>query len=133
MGQLAGNVKTKITPHFDCDAVVTEKMSNFYVQKIEHLRTNIKNTNGQTNHTLLQSINKKCNTEQFSFEVVNADQLIKIIKSVKKKSCVLDPAPAYFVTDNLDLLIPFLLHLINKIILTNSFPDILKYASKKEI
>ena len=59
MGQLAGNVKTKITPHFGCDAVVTEKMSNFYVQKIDDLRTNIKNTNGQTNHTLLQSINKK--------------------------------------------------------------------------
>ena len=81
------------------------------------------------NHLYNQPQNHNYADANFEFTEVTNEELKLILKSIKRKTCDLDPIPTTILVTVFNELLPFLLHLINQSILTSTFPDNLKTAT----
>ena len=127
LGKLCGTVKEKILPKFSTETAVAEQLSNFYIDKIKNIRNYI-DMNSDCKRTNTSQTITKNTARAFEFAEITMKDLEDITKSVKKKTCQLDPAPTTFVMQFFTKISPFILHLLNSAICTQSFPDNLKHA-----
>ena len=63
-----------------------------------------------------------------NFRDIDDKDFERIWKNFKKKSCILDPAPIWIISKLKDILMPFWINLINKVLKEGKFPDNLKHA-----
>ena len=121
--KLTGRKKEKVFPKHKSEAEVSEEMANFYVEKIDKIRNQIKTQNKE-----VLSQNRMDITPLTDFELIDTDQLKAILQSLNKKSCCLDPAPAEVLSKLFSTLHPIFLNIINSSISQNTFPASSKNA-----
>ena len=126
LNKLIGNVKERTIPAKDDDYITAEKMSEFYVSKINKIRSGINSINSSS---LPEELVTPNDLDCFQFSPINLQELEKIILSMNNKSCIADPVPTTIVKQNLKTLLPVLQFLINSCIIENIFPNELKCAS----
>ena len=64
-----------------------------------------------------------------SFQPISSESLKKTILAGNSKSCNLDPIPTALLKDHIDCLLPSLTNIVNKSLLSGSFPPSLKVAT----
>ena len=103
-------------PYSENYNALANDFNNYFVTKIENIRKNIK-----TKQSQLVSFEPTVNISTFSnFDIVTAEDLLKIIKSSKIKTNSDDPIPAFILKSSVEHLIPAYLHLINVSLQTGS-------------
>ena len=135
LNKLTGNVKEKIFPSCESANVVSEKMSSFYVDRIDNIRKEIMITTSSTSSTntkriIFQSQNKQ-NLDFTTFKKFNEIDIIKLkplLLSMKNKHCQLDQLPTTLVKQCFTSLAPIIVHIINTSFRENSVPNKLKHA-----
>jgi len=124
---LNGNDNRPLPLH-DNELDLAERFSDFFIAKIDKIRSDI------DNKTLDNNINISVPTPQFQgsaltqFKAVTEEDVSKIIRSSVSKSCDLDPWPTWMLKENLDPILPSLTHLINRSLATGTMPSEYKHA-----
>ena len=98
-------------------------MANFYVEKIDNIRNQIKTQNKE-----VLSLNRMDITPLTDFELIDTDQLKAILQSLNNKSCCLDPALTEVLSKLFTTLYPIFVNIINSSISQNTFPASSKNA-----
>lgn len=106
------------------DKFKPEDVNNCFIQKNENYPT------GNRQPTIIPDIVEE---DQFKFRAVTEDEVHKAILRIKSDAIGYDEIPLKFVKLFLDLLVPYITLLYNKIISTNTFPTIYKLAIVKPI
>ena len=119
------------------DRTLANDFSQFYVDKIDKIRKSIDDNRSSNNildssHSSISlSVNSSCDDSgQFLnvFSPTNVDELKKIIVKSGIKTSPKDPIPHSVVNDNLDMLLPVWVKMINKSLATGDFDGVLKEA-----
>ena len=131
LNDLTGRKKESILPTEECNSAMAEKFSDFYIEKVSNIRNNI--IDGEvsgTRHGIGSTVKRNVSAiTQFScFRTIDLYKLKRIIGSINKKSSCLDPAPTAILMNNMDVLYPVILNIVNSIILKSEFPKALKHA-----
>ena len=127
---LTGHKKDIILPNGDSESITAEKMSDFYVEKVSKIRKIIQDSGTPiktTNNNSIDSTGHK-NTSLLKFKHMTMNELKTLVSSLKKKSSKLDPVPTTILMKVIDILYPFILHMVNSAISECSFPPPLKHA-----
>ena len=131
LNELSGNKKEVILPSNNSEQETAEKMSQFYTDKVDKIRNHISSELSSYSNPTLFSLNSKTKEYQNSFtclKELSYCEVESIISNLKKKSCILDPAPISVVMHIIDLLYPLILKTINLSIHQATFPCPLKKA-----
>ena len=118
-------------PVCDTDEDLADKFVNFFTDKVKKIRKSLDDcvTNNQciTNHVI--SIDQ-CPHELSTFAAVDQTYLLKLIKSAKTKTCMIDPIPTRILKDTavLEALLPFLTLIVNSSLSSGTMPDDMKTA-----
>ena len=127
LDKLLGCTKERITPTNKDDKTITKEMAEFYVHKINNIRYELNSSN--TYNLNIEANSNLSNIKSLThFSLINSEDLMKIIKSMKNKTCRSDPIPTAIVKKNINNLIHILTRIVNSCILENTFPDSLKNA-----
>ena len=127
LNKLTGNVKQQVLPSHESEDIVAEKMSTFYLDKIDNIRQEVGQTISVVKPiTVTKKSNQQVNFKEFK-KLTLAD-LKLIFSSMNNKTCKLDPAPTFLIKKCFIQLSPLILHIINKSFEENIFPDSLKHA-----
>ena len=123
--KVTGCCKEKCIPTGRSKKVIADEMANFYSEKISKIREEVQTSSASQEYSrnTISSQNLRI-FEKFS--QVNESELRKCISEIKSKTCKADPIPTSLVKENLDILMPILLHIINSCIQQRIFPDQLK-------
>ena len=70
----------------------------------------------------MDSVMPRCIAILDNFDIVSKAELIKIIHSMNKTTCELDPFPTKLLFSHLDAIIDLLLHIVNLSLTTWVFP-----------
>ena len=132
LNELTGNKKARITPTNEPEIITAEQMSDFYVEKVLNIRQSI-NAEGSPDEPLMKhdkvTTRKHPSSSVFAdFREINVNELKEILSSLNKKSCAIDPAPAFILGKCFDLLYPIFLKIVNSSIFHCEFPNPLKHA-----
>ena len=92
----------------DFDALATD-FNNFFISKIENIRKKLDVCEVAKPIRITNPFIDTFNT----FKMVNASDLLKIIKSFKIKTSRDDPIPAFLLKNSIELILPSLVHLVN--------------------
>ena len=133
LNDLTGRKKETVLPTQECNSVVAEKLSDFYVEKVVNIRKRIINSkisqysakSGGGDTRKKQSL---INEQLSCFKPIELYELKRILSGVNKKSSCLDPAPTTILMKNIDVLYPIILKTVNSIISQSEFPKALKHA-----
>ena len=127
---LSGNRKERILPSMENPAETANSMATFYVNKIKNIRTKIISEIENASSTNISITEQKFsnNTTLSSFAQVTITEVQNIIRKLKKKFCILDPAPTSIVMLFVDLIYPLIKRIINGLIFDAVFPELLKYG-----
>ena len=79
-------------------------------------------------HGLLVPPDIVTNRTLISYNNLSERNVSDLIKNSAKKSCVLDPMPAYLIYDSLDVVVPVITRMVNASLSTGYFQDELKEA-----
>ena len=131
LGNLTGNIKSRCVPNKEEGKAVAEKMSDFYIDKIDKIRKQIDIHNTQERTPELHIVEDKVLPKEHHFTTftqITYRDLKEIMQNTKDKTCKLDPIPTTIVKKSFHLLHPILLQIINFSLQNNVFPDLLKNA-----
>ena len=117
----------KVLPTTSNHAKLADEMAEFFRKKVSDIRSSFaSNPSVQLStmdHTYLS------NDAYFSnFNAITSDELLKIIKDLNNKESFSDPIPLPFLKGNLEYFLPILLDIVNKSLVTGTFPDDIKHA-----
>ena len=104
---------------------LAESFIKFFADKIKIIRENLLVDDTTINHgddVVLP------NCELLSFQPVTTSQVMTLIKSMKLKSCDLDPIPATILKHCLSILLPVITNIVNISLKSAAVPDSLKTA-----
>ncbi len=112
---LLGKNEETILPTSSCAKTLAQDFSDFFVKKIDDIRTKINSeVNTQPNTVIINECQHSQNDELREFTPVTQDELKKLILKSQSKSCELDPLPTWLLKECLDELLPTLTAIINK-------------------
>jgi hypothetical protein len=97
--------------------------ANFFTEKVKRIRDSF--PKDLTNKIMEPITNVPLISELTS---ISENELQKLLKECKTKSCGLDPIPTSLLKNCTDILLPSLLKIVNMSISTNSYPDSFKTA-----
>ena len=121
--KLTGNIKERTQPSFDSEEVISEKMSEYYIQKVSKIRSDIQadfKPHQQHTYTVDYCFNQ--------FSAISIKDLELVFSSMKRKTCLLDPIPTSVLFKFVDILYPFVLNVVNLIMEQSEFPSSLKQS-----
>ena len=127
VNNLTDNVQHKQLPSSTDDKLLAQKFSDFFQEKIVNIRSEIgrKSLCSTSDNTSFSSENDQIEngTDQFlsQFEPTNTDELKNIISKHPIKTSHDDPLPPPVIKENLDLLLPVWVKIINKSLLEGDF------------
>ena len=102
-------------------------MAEFFRNKVSSIRSSFENSQ-ITSTSSIQHTHTGTGTHFSSFSPISSDELMKIIKELNNKESCSDPIPLPFLKANLDYFIPILLNIVNKALVSGTFPDDIKHA-----
>ena len=69
-----------------------------------------------------------CTHSLTQFDLLSVEEVVKVIKDAPTKSCILDPAPTWFLKRNIQIFVPIITCVINESLSTGTFPQSLKHS-----
>ncbi|XP_055956994.1 uncharacterized protein LOC130012904, partial [Patella vulgata] len=115
-----------ILPESDNQFELACKFSNYFSEKIQRIRSELKPT------LLAGGENHNCDSQipptLCRFQTVSENDIKKLVKESSKTTCSLDPIPSKFIVDNLNVFSPVITDIINSAISENCVPDVFKHA-----
>ena len=118
-----GKCKDTILLEGKSDAMVANDMAEFFMNKIHKIKDALKD------HNIHNPEPKRVEQELTQFKPINCMELRKIILGSKPTTCQTDPISSAFTKENLDMLLPVLLRIINHLITTGSFNKLWKLST----
>ena len=112
-----------ILPEGKSDTRVANDMAEFFMNKIHKINDALKD------HKMYNPEPKRVEQELKQFKPINGMGLRKIILGLKPTTCQTDPIPSAFIKENLDMLLPVLLRIINHLITIGSFNKLWKLST----
>ena len=96
-----------LLPAHDSSKDLADKFCIFFTEKITSIRSQLDWINLTVRHTILSPITSSLGEGLSKFTLMTNEEILKIIKNSPKKSCSLDPLPAWLLkkTDTLLLLL----------------------------
>ena len=124
---LLGNEKipTTLPTTLDQDTLATQ-FNNFFKSKVSNIYNNIESQSATPPSTEPKLATSSCNLNEF--QLVDDEELLKIIKTMQKKHCSLDPLPSTMVGSSLPELLPTLSKIVNGSLQSGTFPQSFKEA-----
>ena len=99
------------------------KWLGFFMNKIQKINNALKY------HNMHSPEPKRVEQELTEFKPINSMGLRKIILGSKLTTCQTDPIPSAFIKENLDMLLPVLLRIVNHSITMGSFTKLWKLST----
>ena len=114
-------------PKFNDRAVLADKFSDYFVQKIDIIQTKLDNmASTAPPHIASENVPDVPSISQFT--LLSESEVQKLIEATPKKSCMLDPIPTPLVIGCIDILLPVITKIINISLKTGQFADQWKCA-----
>ena len=129
VNKLTGNVKETVYPTFDSPQNIADSMTDYYSQKVINIHENIKCNNLRLDFQLKPEMPFTGSLKLQKFNSLDTEKLTKLIFEMNSKTSILDPLPTSIVKKCLDLLLPVILHIVQRSMTEASFPQHLKHAS----
>ena len=120
--------KTSILPYSENHFILADKFNNYFVEKIEKIRTNLDSDVVSVHSPVDHNISTLSN-----FNSVSSETLLKQIKSSKIKTSQNDPIPAFLLRTSVELLVPSILHLVNTSLQTGSTDGVYCYTYLEKV
>ena len=98
-------------------------MAKFFMNKIQKINDALKD------HNMHNPEHKRVKQELTEFKPIDSIGLRKIILGSKPTTCQTDLIPSAFIKENLDMLLPVLLRIVNHSITTGSFNKLWKLST----
>jgi hypothetical protein len=116
-------------PSFSSPGELANRFAHFFSDKIVQIRENLTSSAfssaGQTEHVL---DTKRFQTELSTLTSASSDEVERIILKSASKSCDLDPVPTWLLKQCLNILLPFIVKLVNLSLSTSTMPTEFKTA-----
>ena len=105
---------------------------DFFVNKVQQVPDSIAR---QVVHPPLHSVCERCfpGTHLCGFETVTQEPVLKCMKIMSPKTCVLDPIPTSLLFECSDQVVPLLTTILNQSLATSIFPSCMKSAVVKPL
>lgn len=116
---------SQLLPSHSSKKELAEDFSFFFHEKIRKLRLAL---DVSVKHDLSVHVHENCTTQFTEFQPLDLNDMLKIIKGSKIKSCPLDPLPAFLTSQYLEALLPSITQITNKSLQHGVFPSSLKSA-----
>ena len=113
-----------VLPDHESDEALANDFAAFFYNKVNTVTTSLENTSPP----VLPVVVADCESEFTAFELVTESQVRKVIMECPSKSCKLDPIPTWLVKSCIDILLPYITHIINISLSSGSFPEPFKMA-----
>ena len=114
--------KQKTTlPNYTSASICADKFSDYFISKIRKIRDSF--SSSCANHEL-----KLFNNEFSDFTMTTNDDILKLLKSAKHKSCQLDFAPTWLIKKFGDIFAPLFCQIVNLSLSSASIPKSQKKA-----
>ena len=121
------NSKVSSLPEHTSLHELTSRFNNFFMNKISTIRSKLEASDAGALAVCVES--PFSGDRMTQFELASTSEISKIIKASKKATCSLDPVPTNLLADHyLDTLLPTLTNLVNRSLMTGTFPEELKHA-----
>ena len=114
---LLDNPKSKTLPAYDDPVAMATKFNNYFIEKIDNIRSSFGDETGQTYGTGRDTYNGVTISE---FQIITAEEVRKLILSKPIKTSKQDPMPANLIKHCVNELLPVLTHLVNLSLSTGS-------------
>ena len=123
LDEIMGKCKDTILPDGKSDATIVNDMAKFFMNKIQ------KRNDALKDHNMHSPEHKRVKQELTEFKPIDSIGLRKIILGSKPTTCRTDPIPSAFIKENLDMLLPVLLRIVNHSITMGSFNKLWKVST----
>ncbi|WP_419601160.1 hypothetical protein, partial [Thiolapillus sp.] len=109
-----------------------QAFSDFFVNKVRQIRDSI---DRQVVHPPSHSLCERrfSGTPLCGFETVTQEAVLKCMKKMSPKTCVLDPIPTSLLFECSDQVVPLLTTIVNQSLATGIFPSCMKSAVVKPL
>ena len=107
LDEIMGKRKDTILPDGKLDATIANDMAKFFMNKIQKINDALKD------HNMHSPEHKRVKQELTEFKPIDSIGLRKIILGSKPTTCQTDLIPSAFIKENLDMLLPVLLRIVN--------------------
>lgn len=114
---------TTVLPKHSSDQVLADAFNDYFVDKIVNIRSSI---GAAAKVAEVPPSDQPSSLDHFA--PTSEQELTKILSKMSVTTCELDPIPSSFVKDNLDILLPTLVTIINQSLQSGTFPTELKSA-----
>ena len=118
-----GKCKDTILPEGKSHATVANDLAEFFMNKIHKIDEALKD------HNMHNPEPKRVEQELTQFKPTDCMELTKIILGSKPTTCQTNPIPSAFIKENLDMLLPVSLRIINHLITMGSFNKLWKLST----
>jgi len=125
VNQLLHKRNTPKLPEYDSLQEMLESFSEYFVTKIQTIRTKLDN---ETPMNLVHTGQRASSATMCNFKEASIMEVKKIISSSPSKSCDLDPIPTWMLKDHLDLLAPVITKMVNLSLTTSTVTPSMKHA-----
>ncbi len=137
----------RIFPSSSSNEALSNRFADFFTDKIDKIRDELDNPNSNDSHYAQDNSNiqsgtgnsnyvqnevNMCNTSVnnsantlTNFTYVDEVEVRKIISKIPNKTSFLDPMPTWLFKDCVDVLIPFIMSMINNSFISGRFPSVL--------
>ena len=116
----------RLYPNSTDDGTLANAFADFFAEKISKIRTAILETKSNLSVNFLAPV--PCSARFSSSNEVDCSAVHKLLSSLSKKSCSLDPVPACVLMECSDTLLPIFTKIINLSLTHGVMPDSLKTA-----
>lgn len=127
---LMGKNQDAVLPVSECDTALSNKFSDFFLEKIQSIRENLQNANNSASnpeHSLSADI-KFTGQPLTEFSTASNEEIRKLLMTSPSKSCELDPMPTYILKLCLNEVLPVITEIVNKSISESVVPTDFKQA-----
>ncbi len=123
--ELASVNKDNPLPDYTCIKELADQFGDFFIRKIEDIRSDIESQECSFHITDDQSVPDSTFS---SFKLLSEEEVRKLVFGSKSTSCDLDPIPTSLLKDCIDTILPVLTKMVNISLQTGIFPEEWKLA-----
>ena len=129
VNKLTGDDFSSVLPTHSDKRTLANRMSDFFSNKIESIRTEITKENEKNTVNPIIENESSCNAVLTDFSMISPQELRNVICSMNNKFNPKDPIPTWLVKECIDELSPLMMMIIEKSFTQAEFPINLKHAT----
>ena len=124
--ELLGKKREHTYPDDLSDSEISTKFSNFFVDKIKRIRSDLDNASDITCSEFSNNVTVQSSLSTFAS--VSSEEMRLIIKQLPNKSSSLDPIPTWLLKECVEELLPIITTFVNRSMQEGTVPKALKHA-----